>query len=102
MITSTRAGLRSSFTTLRARLTAGWIFAGSSIDPSLKMSKDFASVAKLNSVQSLYMSTSILALGWDLAWTGVGLLAGTVMAGERVSSVLLTGPRSLFTPNAIH
>jgi len=28
------------------------------------------------------MSTSILALGWVLAWTGVSLLAGTAMAGE--------------------
>jgi len=28
------------------------------------------------------MSTSILALGWVFAWTGVSPLAGTAMTGE--------------------
>lgn len=53
--------------------------------------ESFLVVAKLNSVQSLYMSTSILALGWVLAWTGVSLLAGTAMAGEMRIISLLTG-----------
>ncbi len=44
--------------------------------------ESFLVVAKLNSVQSLYMSTSILALGLVLVWTGVSLLAGTAMASE--------------------
>ena len=44
--------------------------------------ESFLVIAKLNSVQSLYISNSILALGWVLAWTGVSLLADTAMAGE--------------------